>query len=314
MASDAYHKPVLFHEAIEGLQIRPDGTYVDATFGGGGHSQGILDALGPKGRLIAFDQDPDAAANAPDDPRFVLVPENFRHLHRFLRLHRALPVDGILADLGVSSWQIDTPARGFSIRFDGPLDLRMDTRSGITAAEWLGGAEAPEIQAVLSRYGEIRNSRRLSLVLEEAYRTEPITTCRGMREVLEPLSGAPPGPRRERYLAMVFQALRIQVNDEIGALEEFLEQTPRCMAPGAHLAVIAYHSLEDRPVKRFLLHGTFGREPEKDDFGNPLRPLQAKPRKPILPSEEEIRRNPRSRSAKLRIAERLPDPEPRKLN
>jgi 16S rRNA (cytosine1402-N4)-methyltransferase len=312
MGSDAYHRPVLFHSVIDGLRIRPDGTYVDATFGGGGHARGILDALGPGGRLFAFDQDPDAARNAEalaGDPRFTLIPENFRHLHRFLRLHGALPVDGILADLGVSSWQIDTPERGFSIRFDGPLDGRMDRRRGITAAEWLATAEEAELHRVLGAYGEVRNARKLARVLVEAGRVEPITTCARLRQVAEPLSGAPPGPRRERYLAQVFQALRIVVNDEMAALEEFLLQTPDCLAEGGVLAVITYHSLEDRPVKRFLLHGTFGREPEKDAFGNPLRPLRAEPRKPVLPTENEIRENPRARSAKLRIGLRLADPD-----
>lgn len=307
MHSDAYHQPVLYREAIEALRIRPGGTYVDATFGGGGHARGILEALGPEGRLIAFDQDPDAARNAEafaGDSRFQLVQENFRHLHRFLRLHGALPVDGILADLGVSSWQIDTPERGFSIRFDGPLDGRMDTRSGITAAEWLAGAEEAELHQALSAYGEIRNSRKLARALMDAGREESIATCGRLRQVAEPLSGAPPGPRRERYLAQLFQALRIVVNDEMGALEEFLLQTPGCMAEGGRLAVITYHSLEDRPVKRYVLHGNFAREPQKDAFGNPLRPFHAEPRKPILPSKEEVERNPRSRSAKLRVAER----------
>ncbi len=310
MRSDVYHQPVLFRESLEALRIRPGGTYVDATFGGGGHARGILEALGEEGRLIAFDQDPDAARNAEafsGDPRFTLVPENFRHLQRFLRLNKALPVDGILADLGVSSWQIDTPERGFSIRFDGPLDGRMDTRGGITAAEWLASTEEAELHQTLSAYGEIRNSRKLARALTEAGREAPITTCGRLRQVAEPLSGAPPGPRRERYLAQLFQALRIVVNDEMSALEEFLLQCPGCLVEGGRLAVITYHSLEDRPVKRFMLHGTFGREPEKDDFGNPLRPLKAEPRKPILPSENEIKQNPRARSAKLRIGERLPD-------
>ena len=300
MTSEAYHQPVLLHEAIEGLQIESDGVYVDATFGGGGHSRAILQKLGEKGRLLAFDQDPDAAAQAPDDPRFQLIPENFRHLHRFLRLHNAVPVNGILADLGVSSHQIDTAARGFSTRFDAPLDMRMDTRAGKSAEAWIDSVQEEELLRVLSQYGEVRNARRLTAALVQARREKPIQTTADLIRAAEPqIIGL-----RNKYLAQVFQAIRIAVNDELGALTDFLLQAEKCLAPGGRLVVITYHSLEDRPVKQFFLNGRFDSETEKDLYGNPIRSMNPVGRKPTLASSKEQRINPRSRSAKMRIAEK----------
>ncbi len=298
MNPDAYHQPVLLHEAIEALAIEAGGTYVDATYGGGGHSRAILQALGSEGRLIGFDQDPDARAQLTDDPRFTWIPENFRHLHRFLRLHEALPVQGILADLGVSSHQLDTAERGFSTRFDAPLDMRMDTRSGVSAAQWLAEIGEAELLEVLSAYGEIRNSRRLSSALLEANHKAPIRSTADLVRAAEPHIIGP----RNKYLAQLFQAIRIAINDEIGALQDFLVQSESCLSPGGRLVLITYHSLEDRPVKQFLLHGRFDREPEKDFYGNPIRSMSPVGRKPITPTEEEIKRNPRARSAKLRVA------------
>lgn len=306
MTSESYHDPVLLHEALEGLQIQPGGTYVDVTFGGGGHSRAILNQLKQykqsksEGRLLAFDQDPDAAKQVPDDSRFTLIPENYRHLRRFLRFHQALPVQGILADLGVSSHQFDTASRGFSTRFDAVLDMRMDTRSGIPALEWLAGVSEAELLNVLSAYGEVRNAKRLSRAIVEGRSVQPIRTTGDLMRCCEPCIVG----QRNKYLAQVFQAIRIAVNDEIGALREFLEQVPDCLAPGGRLVVITYHSLEDRPVKQFLLNGRFDQEPEKDVFGNVSRALIPVRRKPITPSDAELKTNPRSRSAKMRIAEK----------
>ncbi|MBI1192953.1 MAG: 16S rRNA (cytosine(1402)-N(4))-methyltransferase RsmH [Bacteroidetes bacterium] len=297
----AYHAPVLLHEALEGLNIQSAGTYVDATFGGGGHSRAILERLGPQGRVFGWDQDPDAAAQVPDDPRFCLIPENFRHLQRFLRLHAALPVQGILADLGVSSHQIDTAARGFSTRFDAPLDMRMDTRAGVTAAQWLEQVSEEMLVQAFSRYGEVRNSKRLAASVVLARREAPLRTTGDLVRLADTLVVG----QRNKYLAQVFQAIRMAVNDELGALEEFLVQAEQCLAPGGRLVVITYHSLEDRPVKQFLLHGRFDREPEKDFYGNPIRGMVPVGRKPITASDDELRANPRARSAKMRIAERL---------
>ena len=302
MKSDpTYHAPVLLHEALEGLKIQAAGTYVDATFGGGGHGRAILERLGPQGRLFGWDQDPDAAEQVPDDPRFCLIPENFRHLQRFLRLHGALPVQGILADLGVSSHQIDTASRGFSTRFDAALDMRMDTRAGLTAAEWLEQASEEALVHAFSRYGEVRNSKRLAAAVVLGRREAPLRTTGDLVRLADTLVIG----QRNKYLAQVFQAIRMAVNDELGALEEFLVQAEQCLAPGGRLVVITYHSLEDRPVKQFLLHGRFDREPDKDFYGNPIRAMVPVGRKPITASDEELRANPRARSAKMRIAERL---------
>ncbi len=301
MTGSTYHRPVLLHEAVEGLLVRSDGTYVDATFGGGGHSLAILEKLGTAGRLFAFDQDPDAAVHVPHDLRFRLIPENFRHLQRFLRLHGGLPADGILADLGVSSHQIDTAERGFSTRFEAALDMRMDSRVGKPAAIWLEEVEEAELVRVFSEYGEVRNAKKLARVIVASRKEKPIRSTTDLVQVAEPCVIG----QRNKYLAQLFQAIRLEVNDELGSLKEFLLQCEKCLKPGGRLVIITYHSLEDRPVKQFLLHGRFDREPEKDFFGNPVQGIQPVGRKPQTASAEEIKMNPRSRSAKMRIAERV---------
>lgn len=292
-----YHQSVLLHEAVEGLNIRPGGIYVDTTFGGGGHSRAILDQLGPTGRLVAFDQDKDAARNVPDDERFLLVPENFRHLRRFLRLHEAIPVDGILADLGVSSYQFDTPDRGFSIRREGEqalLDMRMDQRQGLTAAKILQQYSVEELQRVFEQFGEIRNARTLAGEIVQARGAFPMKTVAELKAIAARVSKG----NQQRYFAQVFQALRIAVNDEFGALEDMLQQAFDVLKPGGRLAVITFHSLEDRIVKDFFKSG-YGKE-GKAETGR-LSPVG---KKPVVPTAREIRDNPRSRSAKLRIAEK----------
>jgi 16S rRNA (cytosine1402-N4)-methyltransferase len=295
----------LLRECLDALCIRQDGTYVDVTMGGGGHSRAILDALGPDGRLIAFDQDPDASGQIPQDSRLVFVAENFRHLQRFLRLHDAIPVNGILADLGVSSHQIDTPDRGFSTRFDAPLDLRMDTRLGVPASVWIAGQQEEDLADCFFHYGEIRNARKLARHVSEASRQGAMNSTGDLVKAALPLSGN----QRNRYLAQVFQALRIAINDELSALRDFLQQSADCLAAEGRLVVITYHSLEDRPVKQFMLNGRFESEPVKDLFGNPIRPLHPVVRKALRASEEEIAANPRARSARLRIAEKLQSAE-----
>ena len=296
-----YHIPVMLTEAVDGLAVKPDGVYVDCTFGGGGHSAEILRRLGPEGRLIAFDQDDDARANLPDDPRLLFVPENFRHIGRFLRLHKALPVDGILADLGVSSHQFDEAERGFSLRFDAPLDMRMDKRQSLTAASLLASLDEKSLHKLLERYGEVTNAKTLAHTLTEYQQSVPLKTIRQLKEAAAPVVKGNPN----KYFAQVFQALRIAVNDELGALEALLEQVPSLLKPGGRIAVITFHSLEDRIVKNFFRYGSFD-EPEHDDIYGTRRqsPLHIITRKPLLPSATEQQRNPRSRSAKLRVAEK----------
>lgn len=294
----SYHRPVLLKDAIEGLNIRRDGIYVDVTFGGGGHSRAILEQLGENGKLIAFDQDEDAQRNVITDPRFTLVRQNFRYLKNNLRLLRAWPVDGILADLGVSSHQFDTADRGFSIRFDGPLDMRMDRRTPLTAADVINNYEEGRLKKMFSLYGEVENAGRLARTLAEA-RSTPIKTIEALKEAIE---SCIPKRKESQYLAQVFQALRIEVNGELTALEEMLTQAAESLKPEGRLVVISYHSLEDRLVKNFILRGKFDGEPEKDFFGNVLKPLDAVNRKPIVPSDEEMNENSRARSAKLRTA------------
>lgn len=304
MATTAfYHTTVLLQEATDALSIRPGGVYVDATFGGGGHSKVILSRLSDEGRLIAFDQDADAWRNAPDDARLIRVPENFRYLKRFLRLHGFPQVDGILADLGVSSWQFDAGERGFSIRFDGPLDMRMDRRSGITAADVLREKSEAELHNLLEQYGEVRNARQLARHLVTVRQKSPITTVQDLRAAVAPVVKG----RLDKYLAQLFQALRIEVNEELQALKDFLVQTPACLKEDGRLSVISFHSLEDRLVKRFIRAGRFD-EPSMAEQLSPLPaalpPLKAVYAKPIEPSEEELHDNPRARSAKLRVAQR----------
>ena len=294
-----YHNPVLLQESLDLLNLRPEGTYVDVTFGGGGHSRAILERLGPQGRLIAFDQDPDAAANALDDPRFTLVPHNFEHLRRFLKLHRAPLVDGILADLGVSSHQFDVFDRGFSIRGDGPLDMRMNPRLGQSAAEWLNEVDELTLVRTLAVYGEVDRPKRVAQGILAAHATSPITRTQQLRDVIEPL-----GTRGEKLFAKVFQALRIAVNREMEVLEQLLESGKDVLAPGGRFVVISYHSLEDRRVKLFFREGQLEGEAPRDSFGNRLVPFNLITRKAQVPSVEEIHLNPRARSAKLRAAER----------
>jgi len=299
-----YHRPVMLKESLEGLAIDPHGMYVDATFGGGGHSQAILDRLSNKGRLIAFDQDPDAEANTINDPRFMLLLQNFRHLKRFLRLHGVGQVDGILADLGISSHQIDTAERGFSTRFEGDLDMRMGQQGELTAFYVINSYLPDQLSQVLKTYGEIPNAQRVANAIVEIREQAPIKTTRQLTSILAPLAKGKPA----KYFAQVFQALRIEVNQEIAALKEFLIQSSEVLKEGGRLVVIAYHSLEDRLVKNYIKKGVFDGEAVKDFYGNPLMPFKPVVGKAIRPTEEEIAKNPRARSARLRIAEKRSQP------
>lgn len=290
-------------ECLEGLAIKPEGTYVDVTFGGGGHSKAILEKL-TTGRLLVFDQDPDAAANAEllkDNERFTFIAANFRHIKRYLKLHKAEKVDGILADLGVSSHQINTPVRGFSTRFDADLDMRMNPNSEKTAREVLNSRSSAELQRILGMYGEVTNARTAAEAIFAARHNAPIETVNELKGILMRYA---PKHRENKYFAQVFQALRIEVNDELSVLEEFLTQVPEVLNPGGRLVVMSYHSLEDRLVKNFIQKGKFDGETEKDFYGNVIKPLNSVTRKPIEATAEEIAANPRARSAKLRIAEK----------
>ena len=294
-----YHRPVLLNESVAGLVQNPAGTYLDLTFGGGGHSQGIIDHL-KDGRLIAFDQDADAAANAAAlDLTF--IPANFRYAPKYLRLHGVKQVDGILADLGVSSHQFDVPDRGFSTRFDADLDMRMDTTSALTAQQVLNTYREADLHRILGMYGEVRNARTLAQAIVAARVAQPLHTVAALKKVLQ--RWAPRG-REAKYYAQVFQALRIEVNDELGALRDMLLAVPELLRPGGRLAVISYHSLEDRLVKSLIQTGNLAGEVKQDFYGNVIKPLEAVNRKPITPSAEELAQNPRARSAKLRIAEK----------
>jgi 16S rRNA (cytosine1402-N4)-methyltransferase len=294
-----YHTTVLLHEAVDGLDIKSNGVYVDATFGGGGHSREILKRLGPEGKLIAFDQDEDAWRNKPDDNRLVVVKENFRYIRRFLRLHGHNEVDGILADLGVSSFQFDTAERGFSIRYDGPLDMRMDKRGELTAAAVLRTYNEQRLHSLFEQYGEVRNSKQLAKHIVEQRRTRPIQTIAALKGVLAPVMRGNPN----KYLAQVFQALRIEVNDELGALKELLEQSAVSLATGGRLSIISFHSLEDRLVKQYMKRGRWDEPGEYEEATKP--PLRLVTAKPVEPTEEEQKNNPRSRSARLRVAEKI---------
>ncbi|MCB0621165.1 MAG: 16S rRNA (cytosine(1402)-N(4))-methyltransferase RsmH [Saprospiraceae bacterium] len=297
----SYHDPVLLKESIEALAVQRDGVYIDATFGGGGHSRLILERLGPEGHLLAFDQDEDALANLPDDDRFIFNHHNFRFLKRFLRLHGFLQVDGILADLGVSSHQLDTAERGFSYRFDAELDMRMNRQLERTAADVVNSYSAVGLQEVFSRYGELRNARTLAQQLVDARSARPLRTVGDLVGVAEKLIRGP----RHRYLAQLFQALRMEVNDELGALRELLEASLEMLKPGGRLVVIAYHSIEDRLVKQFLKTGNVDGEVQRDDYGNIFRPFRILTKKALTPPAAEIDRNPRARSARLRVGERI---------
>lgn len=294
----SYHNAVLLQESVDGLDIKEDGIYVDVTFGGGGHSKEILKRLGKNGKLFAFDQDPDAANNAIDDERFVLIPENFRYISRFLRFHRIKKVDGVLADLGVSSHQFDEAERGFSIRFDGDLDMRMNQKSKISAKEIINNYSEEKLAEILFLYGELRNSRKLARTIVHERKNNPIETSFQLKEVLKAFL---PNAREHKILAQIFQAIRIEVNEELEVLKEFLQQIPNLLNDEGRLSVISYHSLEDRLVKRFIRTGLFEGEPEKDVFGNSNEPLK-KVGKLIVPPKQEIKINNRARSAKLRLA------------
>jgi 16S rRNA (cytosine1402-N4)-methyltransferase len=296
-----YHNPVLLSETVEGLNIKEDGIYVDVTFGGGGHSRKILESLGPKGRLIAFDQDKDALLNTIDDSRFLLINENFRYVKRFLRFHGIKSVDGILADFGVSSHQFDEADRGFSIRFDAQLDMRMNQQDVLSAYSLVNTYEEEDLKRVFWQYGELRTSPALAKTIVAARAEKAIETTFELKAVL---SKHLPHGRENKILAQIYQAIRIEVNQEIEVLKEFLLQTPELLNDGGRLSVISYHSLEDRLVKRFIRSGLFEGEPEKDVFGNFEVPLK-KVGGLIVPDAKEIKLNNRARSAKLRIAEKL---------
>ena len=297
-----YHIPVLLDEVIEGLNIRPDGTYVDCTFGGGGHSRAILSKLSAKGRLVAFDQDDDARKNLPDDERLIFISHNFRHLQRFLRLQQITTVDGIMADLGVSSHQFDEAERGFSTRFNAELDMRMDKRQTVTAFDVVNTYTEQRLHKLFEQYGEVTNAKTLAKTIVQVRSTASLKTVDGFKNaVREIVKGNP-----NKYFAQVFQALRIEVNDELGALEEMLQQVPTLLKPGGRIAIITFHSLEDRLVKNFFRRGSFD-EPEENPFINTetVNELKVITKKPVQPSEKEMKQNPRSRSAKLRVAEKI---------
>ncbi|TDH22991.1 16S rRNA (cytosine(1402)-N(4))-methyltransferase RsmH [Segetibacter sp. 3557_3] len=297
-----YHVPVLLKESIDALMIKPDGIYVDCTFGGGGHSRAILQALGPSGKLVAFDQDADAQQNLPDDERIIFVPNNFRHLQRFLKLNRIGLVDGILADLGVSSFQFDVGDRGFSTRFDGPLDMRMDQRQEVTAAQVVKKFSEQQLHKLFEQYGEVTNSKTLAKHIVDHRGQSPLTTIAHFKTMLSPVVKGNPN----KYFAQVFQALRIEVNDEMGSLKELLEQVPGVLSTGGRVAIITFHSLEDRIVKNFFRKGTFNEVEEnpllQQDDNNQLKIIT---KKPIAATNAETGSNPRSRSAKLRVAEKI---------
>ena len=297
-----YHIPVMLNECMEGLAIKPDGVYVDVTFGGGGHSKEILSRLGEKGTLYGFDQDADAENNIPEDDRFVFVRSNFRYLSNFMRFHGETEIDGLLADLGVSSHHFDDKDRGFSFRFQGMLDMRMNTRAGKTAADILNTYTEEALSTLFYLYGELKNSRKLASVIVKARETKPLVTTDEFLALITPYIGK---DKEKKMLAQVFQALRIEVNDEMRALREMLQQAMRLLKPGGRLVVMTYHSLEDRLVKNFFKSGNFEGTISQDFFGNIQSPFRLINNKVITPSSEEVEVNPRSRSAKLRIAEKL---------
>lgn len=301
MSDSVYHVPVMLQECMEGLAIKPDGVYVDVTFGGGGHSREILKRLGPEGKLYAFDQDPDALNNAIDDSRFYLIHQNFRYLKNHLRLQGVRQVDGILADLGVSSHQFDDASRGFSIRFDADLDMRMDQVSDLDAKLVLNTYSEADLHRIFGMYGEIQNAKNLAKTIVTARQSEEVTSVDGLKAVIAKLV---PRGKEHKYHAQVFQALRIEVNQELEVLKEFLEQTVPVLAEQGRLVVMSYHSLEDRLVKHFMAKGKFRGEVEKDFFGNELTPFKLITRKAVVANSEEVALNNRARSAKLRVAEK----------
>jgi 16S rRNA (cytosine1402-N4)-methyltransferase len=293
-----YHVPVMLKEAVDAMSIDPSGIYVDCTFGGGGHAREILSRLNENGRLYAFDQDPDAKANLTADTRLVFVPHNFRHLARFLRLYQIQQVDGILADLGVSSHQFDEPARGFSIRYDAPLDMRMDNAVGFTAAELISQSSPEQLQLIFQEYGEVTNAKTLSHLLINHIRLQPIVTVNDLKSTLAPIVKGNPN----KYFAQVFQALRMAVNDEVGSLKDLMQQAASVLKPGGRMSVITFHSIEDRIVKNFFRDGAIEEQDIDPVYGTRKEsPFSLFNKKPIEPTAEEVKSNPRSRSARLRV-------------
>ena len=297
-----YHVPVLLKPSVDGMNIHPDGTYVDVTFGGGGHSREILSRLGKKGTLLGFDQDEDAERNIMNNPQFIFVRSNFRYLHNFLRYHNIEQIDAILADLGVSSHHFDDSERGFSFRFEGNLDMRMNKRAGMTAADVINNYDEERLANLFYLYGELKNSRKLASIIVKARNEREITTISDLLDIIKPLFGR---EREKKELAKVFQALRIEVNQEMEALKEMLYAATEALKPGGRLVVITYHSLEDRMVKNIIKTGNVEGKAEKDFFGNLQTPFRQVNNKVIVPDETELAQNPRSRSAKLRIAEKI---------
>jgi len=297
-----YHDPVLLKASVDGLNLKGDDVVVDVTFGGGGHSREVIKRLSDKGKLYGFDQDEDAVKNNLEDERFVLVRHNFRYLKNYLKMYNAIPVDAVLADLGVSSHQFDEGERGFSIRFDGPLDMRMNVNAKLTAKQVVNEYDEKNLLRIFRVYGEIKNAWKL---VQEIIKARTLAEINTTQELCDVAQACVPGKMRNKYLAQVFQALRIEVNDEMGALRSLLEQCYEVIKPGGRLVVITYHSLEDRMVKNFIKNGKIDGELEKDFYGNPLLKFKAVNRKPIVATEEELQQNNRARSAKLRIAERL---------
>lgn len=293
-----YHVPVMLKEAVDSLSIKPDGVYVDCTFGGGGHSREILARLNENGKLYAFDQDPDAKANLTADTRLVFIPHNFRHLARFLRLYQVQQVDGILADLGVSSHQFDEPSRGFSIRFDAPLDMRMDNTNGLTAAELIKQSSADQLQWIFQEFGEVTNAKTLANLLVAHVQQQSINTVNDLKSVIAPIVKGNPN----KYFAQVFQALRMKVNDEVGALSDLMQQAADVLAPGGRFSVITFHSIEDRLVKNFFKTGSVEEQEVDPVYGTrQVSPFVLLTKKPIESSVDEVKTNPRSRSARLRV-------------
>jgi len=297
-----YHIPVLLHDCIKGLSIKPDGIYLDATFGGGGHALAILEKLGADGKLFAFDRDSDAQQNIPTDDRFELIEGNFEFIKNFVRERGINKVDGILADLGISSHQIDVPERGFSIRFDAPLDMRMDRKEQITAAQIANSYSEDELKRIFRKYAELRNAAAISRKIAQARAEYPIETVNDLKKSL---AGIAPRGKENQFYAKVFQAFRIEVNRELEVLEKFLERSADLLKPGGRLVVMSYHSLEDRLVKNYMRAGNTSGIPEKDFYGHIIRPFKPLKSKPVKPAEDEIKINNRARSARLRVAERI---------
>jgi len=302
MSEMPYHIPALLTETVDGLNVKPDGVYVDVTFGGGGHSREIMSRLGKKGKLVSFDQDLDAYANRIDDPRFVFVRSNFRYLKNFLRYHGIEKVDGVLADLGVSFHHFDVASRGFSFRMDGELDMRMNVKASQKASDVLNEYSEEDLIRIFRVYGELSQPQKMARAVVQAREEKPFVMVQDLLSVAEKLIAK---ERAKKELACVFQALRIEVNKEMEALKQMLTQTSEVLKEGGRLSVLSYHSLEDRLVKNFMKTGNFDGKAEKDFFGNVIAPLKMTSNKVIVPSAEEVERNPRSRSAKLRIAEKL---------